>query len=118
MEAMKQIYGNDFGTAFYWKRADEVASNKVQLVFKETGFHLTLGELEQFSALILESESRINSCSDCSFKKQCSRYLLQTPAQQIDLAVSVTELKGIQDLVCGTVFKIKLQEYIFGVGQN
>jgi hypothetical protein len=115
---MKQIYENDFGMTFYWKRADEVVSNKVQLVFKEIGFHLTLGELEQFSTFILESESRINACSDCSFKKQCSRYLLQTPAQQIDLAVSISELKGIQDLVGGTVFKIKLREYVFGVGKN
>jgi hypothetical protein len=115
---MKQIYGNDFGMAFYWKRADELVCDKIQLVFKETGFHLNLSELEHFSALVLESEFRINACSDCAFKKQCSRYLLQTPAKQIDLAVSVQELKGIQDLVDGTIFKIKLKEYVQGVGQN
>lgn len=115
---MKQIYGNDFGMAFYWKRADELVCNKIQLVFKETGFHLNLSELEYFSELVLESECRIQACSDCTFKNQCSRYLLQTPAKQIDLAVSVQELKGIQDLVNGTIFKIKLKEYLEGVGQN
>lgn len=115
---MQHIYGNDFGMAFYWKRADELDCTKIQLVFKETGFHLNLSELEQFSELILESEHRISACSDCALKKQCSRYLLQTPAKQIDLAVSIAELEGIQDLVDGTIFKIKLQNHISGIGKN
>lgn len=115
---MKQIYGNDFGMAFFWKRADEVKCNKVQLIFKEIGFHLSLSELEYFETLILESQSRINNCSDCALKENCSRFLLQTPANQIDLAVSASELTGIQDLVAGTVFKIKLQSYLFGEGRN
>ncbi len=115
---MKQIYGNDFGLAFYWKRADEFFCNKIQLVFKEIGFHLTLPELEYFSTLICESQLRINGCTDCELKQNCSRFLLQTPANQIDLAVSVQELKGIQDLVDGTVFKLKLQNYLLGEGQN
>ena len=46
---MKQVYGNDFGLAFHWKRTDDLHCNKIQLVFKETGFHLTLSELEYFS---------------------------------------------------------------------
>jgi hypothetical protein len=51
-------------------------------------------------------------------KNQCDRFLLQTPAKQIDLAVSVPELHGIQDLVDGTIFKIKLKNYVLGTGRN
>lgn len=118
MALIKQIYGNHLGMAFYWNRSDEDNKGKIQLVFKETGFNLTLSELEYFSKLIIESETSANSCADCKLKKQCGRYLLQTPAKQIDLAVSIAELEGIQDLVDGTIFKIKLQNHIFGIGRN
>jgi hypothetical protein len=37
---------------------------------------------------------------------------------QIDLAVSLLELDGIQDLVNGTIFKIKLENHVFGMGRN
>lgn len=115
---MNQIYSNDFGMAFYWNRKAEVSSEKIQLVFKETGFHLALPELENFALLIAESLSRTNSCADCKVKGSCSRFLLQTPAKQIDLAVSISELEGIQDLVSGTIFKVKSQKHIFGIGRN
>lgn len=115
---MQQIYSNNFGMAFYWNRKEETDSSKIQLVFKETGFHLALPELESFALLIAESLSRTNSCSDCQAKSNCSRFLLQTPAKQIDLAVSIPELEGIQDLVNVTIFKVKLQKHIFGRGRN
>lgn len=115
---MNQIYSNDFGMAFYWNRKEQADSRKIQLVFKETGFHLTLPELENFALLIVESLSRTVCCADCKAKLNCSRFLLQTPAKQIDLAVSISELEGIQDLVNGTIFKVKLQKYILGRGRN
>lgn len=115
---MKQIYSNDFGMAFYWNREEEFSSEKIQLVFKETGFHLALPELENFALLIAESISKTNSCKECKLKSNCSRFLLQTPAKQIDMAVSIPELEGIQDLVNGTIFKVKLQKHIFGRGRN
>ncbi|WP_432672233.1 hypothetical protein [Flavobacterium sp. SM2513] len=118
MSITTQIYGNDFGMAFYWNRKDAVQRDKIQLVFKETGFNLTFSELEKFALLISESQSRTNCCKDCKLKNQCNRLLLQTPAKQIDLAVSIEELEGIQDLVDGTLFKIKVQNYIFGAGRN
>ena len=104
--------------AFYWGQNDGVKSENVQLVFKETGFNLALPELQYFSTLISESWVRANSCSDCKLKANCSRFLLQTPAKQIDLAVSIPELEGIQDLVNGTIFKVKLQKHIFENGRN
>ena len=118
MSITTQIYGNDFGMAFYWNRKEVVQSDKIQLVFKEMGFNLMFSELENFSRLISESKSRTNSCKDCKARSQCNRFLLQTPAKQIDLAVSIEELEGIQDLVNGAIFKIKLQNYILGVGKN
>ena len=118
MQMINQIYGNTFGIAFYWNGTKEVQQEKIQLVFKETGFNLTFSELEYFSKLILDSEARAQCCADCKLKKNCNRFLLQTPARQIDLAVSVDELQGIQDLVDGTIFKINLQNYLTGVGKN
>jgi len=113
-----QIYGNDFGLAFYWNQSEEVMLDRIQLVFKETGFNLTLQELEFFALLISQSQSRTQCCLDCNSKANCSRFLLQTPAKQIDLAVSLLELDGIQDLVNGTIFKIKLENHVFGMGRN
>lgn len=118
MAMITQIYGNKVGMAFYWIRSDAVEKEKIQLVFKETGFNLTLSELEYFSKLIIESEARTHCCADCKLKNECGRFLLQTPAKQIDLAVSIAELEGIQDLVDGTIFKIKLQNYVLGTGRN
>ena len=118
MAMITQIYGNTVGMAFYWNRSAEVEKEKIQLVFKETGFNLTLSELEHFSKLIVESEARSRCCGDCKMKNQCDRFLLQTPAKQIDLAVSVSELHGIQDLVDGTMNKIRLQNYLSGTGRN
>lgn len=118
MAMIKQIYGNQVGMAFYWSRSGAGEKENIQLVFKETGFNLTLSELEYFSKLIIESEARTNCCADCKLKNKCDRFLLQTPAKQIDLAVSIRELEGIQDLVDGTIFKIKLQNYVSGIGRN
>lgn len=118
MGIMTQIYGNNIGVAFYWNNSEGAKTEKIQVVFKETGFNLTLSELEYFSKLILESQSRTNCCGDCKAKANCSRFLLQTPAKQIDLAVSIDELEEIQDLVGGTIFKINLENYTQGVGRN
>lgn len=118
MATLCEIYVNELGISFYWNQLGEMYSDKIQLVFKETGFNLTLAELEYFSKLIIESKSKIQCCSDCKVNTNCSRFLLQTPAKQIDLAVSVTELEGIQDLVDGTIFKIKLKNYVHGISRN
>ncbi len=118
MAILTQIYVNELGMSFYWNQSGKIDSDKIQLVFKQTGFNLTLLELEYFSKLIIESNSRIKSCSECKVKANCSRFLLQTPAKQIDLAVSITELEGIQDLVDGTIFKIKLKNYVYGISRN
>jgi hypothetical protein len=36
----------------------------------------------------------------------------------VDLAVSMKEIKSIKDLVEGTLFRIDLDEYVYGSGKN
>ena len=117
MKQMEQIYCNDFGMAFYWTKQNTVMLDRIQLVFKETGFYFSVDELKAFVKLIDDS-CRRNTCNNCEMKHQCAKFLLKTPISQIDLAVSMTELDGIKDLVAGTLFKINVQEYIYGVGMN
>lgn len=118
MRQISQVYRNDFGMAFFWKKEEKVLSEKVQLVFKETGFYFTVAELKTFVNLIEDSASQNQCCENCEAKYGCARFLLRTPCDQIDLAVSMKELNSIKDLVEGTLFKIKLGQYLQGVGRN
>lgn len=118
MRGIEQIYYNDFGMAFYWKEKNAVKTKHIQMVFKETGFYFSVSELQHFAVLIEESSKRNNCCENCEMKNNCAKFLLKTPVSQIDLAVSMNELDCIKDLVEGTLFKIKLAEYLYGVGRN
>ena len=118
MRQIEQIYINETGMAFFWKDEETVISDKVQLVFKETGFYFSVDELKQFMALIEDSCNQNKVCERCAMKDRCHKFLLKTPVSQIDLAVSVTELEGIRDLIEGALFKVNLHDYIFGVGRN
>ena len=118
MKEIERIYVNETGMAFFWKNQDSVISDKIQLVFKETGFYFSLEELRTFMVLIEDSCQQNNSCENCEMKNECYKFLLKTPVSQIDLAVSMNELTGIKDLVQGTLFHLTLQEYVFGIGLN
>jgi hypothetical protein len=118
MREIEQIYHNSFGVSFYWKKDNETILNRVQLVFRETGFYLNLSELNHFCSLIEDSLIENECCESCQLKNSCSKFLLKTPCSQIDLAVSMTELTSIKDLVEGTLFKIYLDEYVYGAGKN
>lgn len=118
MKEIKQIYYNDLGTSFYWKKENDVVMDKVQLIFRETGFYFTKNELLLFKSCIEDSFILNTCCEDCELKNQCHKFLLKTPCSQIDLAVSMEELKAMKDLVEGTLFKIKLDDYLNGVGMN
>ena len=118
MRQIEQIYVNETGMAFFWKEQDTVLLDRVQLVFKETGFYFSVEELQQFMTLIQDSCAQNKTCESCAIKSQCHKFLLKTPVVQIDLAVSMSELEGIKDLVEGALFKVGLHEYIFGVGRN
>lgn len=119
MKEIERIYFNDFGMAFYWKeKKQETKPEKIQLVFKETGFYFTLSELNTFVDLIEDSSIKNSYCNECEMKNSCAKFLVKTPCSQIDLAVSMKELNAIKDLVEGTLFKINLEEYINGTGMN
>ena len=118
MKQIEKIYGNDFGMAFFWKNENAELSDKVQLVFKEMGFCLTRSEIRTFIDCIEESATNNACCENCSVKHNCVKFLLKTPCTQIDLAVSMSELKSIQDLVGGTLFRLNLKEYLNGLGRN
>ena len=118
MEQIKQIYYNDFGTSFYWRKQNEIILDKVQLIFKETGFYFNTAELIQFKTCIEACFFSNVNCADCNLKKYCQKFLLKTPCSQIDLAVTMEELNKVKDLVEGTLFKIALNDYVFGEGMN
>ena len=118
MQTTKQIYINDFGTSFYWRKENKVILDKVQLVFREMGFYFNKLEIEQFKECIKESYTVNSECADCELKSKCYKFLLKTPYSQIDLAVTMEELEKLKDLVEGTLFKIELEDYLFGEGMN
>ena len=115
---MKQIYYNDSGTSFFWRKENEILTDKVQLIYRETGFYFSRHELKLFQFCINESYILNKCCDDCELKNSCHKFLLKTPCSQIDLAVSMQELIAVKDLVEGTLFKIKLDDYLYGEGMN
>ncbi|WP_306352103.1 hypothetical protein [Flavobacterium sp. '19STA2R22 D10 B1'] len=117
MEQIEQIYFNEFGVSFYWKKGEETLSDRVQLVFKETGFYFSSEELDCFIDLIDASYYRMK-CEGCNFRNSCGKFLLKTPFEHIDLAVSVKELTEIKDLVEGTLFQIRLDTYLNDICKN
>ena len=118
MQEIKQIYHNHLGTAFYWRKDNDLVLDKVQLVFREMGFYFTQKELQLFKRCIEESYIQNKYCNDCELKNKCNKFLLKTPCSQIDLAVSMEELDAVKDLVEGTLFKINLDDYLYGEGMN
>ncbi|MEC5165869.1 hypothetical protein RCH18_001602 [Flavobacterium sp. PL11] len=118
MEQIKQLHYNDIGTSFYWRKDGLILYDRVQLIFRKTGFYFSKEELQFFSNCIEESFLLNKDCATCDLKKYCHQFLLKTPFLQIDLAVTMHELDQAKDLIEGTLFKIKLDEYLFGVGMN
>ena len=119
MREVEQIYYNEFGVAFHWKKGNEVLTEKVQVVFKETGFYLSYEEIKAFAQIIDNTcEEMDDDCGACCHRNRCHKFLLKTPVQQVDLAVSRSELMQIKDLVEGTLFNMDLYEYISTICRN
>lgn len=117
MGEIEQLYHNDIGVAFYWIKNDRVLREKVQLVFKETGFYLSFSELMKFSANI-ETTCKNIKCSDCQLRGHCHKFLLETPFPGLELAVSENEAIQLKDLVSGTLFQVQLDNYLNDVCKN
>ena len=117
MSAIDRIYSNDVGISFFWKKKQATITPKVQLVFRDIGFLLTLHELKDFSdSCRITTESQCyNSCNDHT---NCRSLLLRTPSEKIDLAISKEELVLFHELIQTTIFKIELQHWIGTSGRN
>ncbi|MEW5676751.1 hypothetical protein ABGT15_10590 [Flavobacterium enshiense] len=117
MQQLQEVYHNDLGVAFFWKKDGKVLEEKVQLVFKETGLYLSTSDLMKFSKEVDTTCDKI-CCSDCELKNRCQRYLLRTPFEGLELAVSAAEALQIKDLVEGTLFQMQLNSYLNDICKN
>lgn len=112
MQDIYRIYHNDIGIAFQWKRDLQQGNSKViQIVFRRTGFYLTIDEIKDFYNKIKVSKA-FKQCKCCDATHNCDNVLLQTPSDKIDMAVSRKELELIEDLIKGTLFQIELDTYL------
>ncbi len=116
MQEINKIYHNEVGIGFYWKNENNVPQRKVQLVFRDTGFYLSLSQLKEFAS-ILDNTTNQRACNNCPHH-DCRSILLRTPASFVELAVNKTELHGIHDLVKGVLFKIEMQRLMDGICKN
>ncbi|QLC67220.1 hypothetical protein LPB248_13200 [Flavobacterium sp. LPB0248] len=118
MKDIEQIYRNDFGISFYWKEGNEIISDKIQLLFKQMGFYFSVEELNEFHDLIEDCVTDHNNYGTRGVKRAFDKFLLKTPYVAIDLEISPMELDSIKDLVDGSLFRLNLNEYIYGSGMN
>ncbi|MBO0591683.1 hypothetical protein I2486_09710 [Cellulophaga sp. E16_2] len=112
MNDIDTIYYNDFGIAFQWKKNLGKDFKKVQLVFKDTGMYLTPNELVCFSSKVNDTLDDLCVCYDCQNKETCRSYLLQTPLGQLSFAMTYPELEKIKDLISGTIFQLRLDNFL------
>ncbi|WP_125717868.1 hypothetical protein [Flavobacterium ustbae] len=118
MKDIEQIYRNDFGISFYWKEGNEIISDKIQLLFKQMGFYFSIEELNEFHDLIEDCVTDQNNYDTRGVKRVFDKFLLKTPYIALDLEISPMELNSIKDLVDGSLFRLQLNEYIYGAGLN
>ncbi|RKF05315.1 hypothetical protein C8N26_0719 [Tenacibaculum lutimaris] len=114
MNGITKIYDNNIGVSFYWEEND---SNLVQLIFRDVGFHLTEPEIELFLDKVTDSKLQRN-CGTCERGKDCRSILLQTPSNKVSMAVSAIELWQIDDLLKGTLFQIRMNNYLNDICKN
>ncbi|CAM1349303.1 hypothetical protein [Tenacibaculum insulae] len=114
MEEIIKIYDNKIGISFHWK---DRGINLIQLIFCDTGFHLTENEIETFLEKVIDSKNQKN-CATCVKGENCKSILLQTPSEKVSMAVSQIELAQIDDLLKGTLFQIKMNNYLVNLCKN
>ncbi|SHI82766.1 hypothetical protein SAMN04488096_1052 [Mesonia phycicola] len=107
MDDIRIIFRNEFGIAFYWKSKKD----KIQIVFRDTGFILNLEEIKSFQKNVLNVQAE-KCCSKCNYTRSCKNLLLKTPSSKIDLAVSLDELGEINELLGATIFKLEMKNYV------
>ena len=112
MENINPLYHNTFGVAFQWKRTSANNMLKGQLVVWDTGLLLTFKELKQFSENISRTLNASQVCQKCSQDENCKGLLLETPINQLSFAISMAELRSLEELVEGTIFQLGLDHLL------
>ncbi|TPN87719.1 hypothetical protein [Aquimarina algicola] len=119
MSAIDKIYSNEVGMSFFWKKNMNMSVPKIQIIFRDTGFLLTLTELKFFSEccnITIQSQCR-KHCT-CHSSKNCRSLLLRTPSDKVDLAVNQKELNQIHQLIDETIFRVELKDWIRNLSLN
>lgn len=114
MDEINKIYENQIGISFVWNSR---STNLIQIIFRDTGFHLVEEEIELFLEKIIDSKTQ-TQCFECKLADDCRSLLLQTPSNKISLAVSRIELSQIEDLLKGTLFQLRLNSYLNELCKN
>ncbi|CAM1359440.1 conserved hypothetical protein [Tenacibaculum litopenaei] len=114
MDSIYKIYDNTIGISFRWK---QVKSNLTQIIFRDTGFHLTTEEIEFFIDKVCDAKMQ-KPCKSCELSGDCRSVLLQTPSDKVSMAVNYEELGQIEDLLRGTLFQIRMNNYLNDLCKN
>lgn len=117
MSGIQKIYSNALGISFFWKKHNNYPSARVQLVFRDIGFLLTLDELKTFSNACASSKESYH-CDGCPDPANCRTLLLRTPSENVDIAVSIDELLQIEELINTTIFKMELKQWVTHLNLN
>lgn len=114
MDSINKIYDNSIEISFRWK---DIKTNLTQIIFRDTGFHLSEEEIEVFVDKIADAKVQ-KHCKGCDNSKECRSVLLQTPSSKVSMAVSYEELSKIEDLMRGTLFQIRMNNYLNDLCKN
>ncbi len=114
MEDIELIYNNRLGIAFRWKSNSNKTTDKVQVIFRDTGLLLSKEELLLFSRNIdcVMGKGQQVLCKDCKNEGTCRSLLLESPVSQITFAVSYNEVVDLKDLIDNTLFQLNLTTYL------
>ena len=117
MNSIDKIYSNKVGISFFWKRESTILPPKVQLVFRDIGFLLTLNELKDFADSCITTV-QTQCCQHCIDHENCRSLLLRTPSDKVDLAVNKKELDQIHELIHETIIRIELKNWVNNFSLN
>jgi len=113
MDNIFKVFDNNIGISFQWKKN----ATLTQVIFRDTGFNLSMDEMELFMDQIVLSKTK-QPCMGCKLGNDCRSMLLQTPFDKVSMAVSFNELNEIEELLKGTLFQLELNVYLQEVCKN
>lgn len=106
------IHTNEIGIVFKWKKTVKRDKNKVQLVFRDTGFFIQPNELLEFSKCVKKAIKSAAVCPNHGNNESCRTILLETPVEKLTFAVNRTELYLLNELILGSLFNMELYKML------